>query len=204
MAGLGFKDFANGNVLTGDELDGYLMQQSVMRFANAAARDNALTAVKADGMLAYTTADTVLAQYDGNGWVPLESQWQTWTPSWTGGTTSPSFGSAPRTGHWRYAGGMVVGYFKVTMNASTTYGNGAWLLSLPVNAHADWAFTAPVGQVSCFDASASALMQRDAWTVGSPSSFGIGDQSGTRIAAALPFTWTTNDILTVSVRYRPA
>lgn len=51
MAGLGFKDFANGNVLTGDELDGYLMQQSVMRFASITERDNALAAVVADGMV---------------------------------------------------------------------------------------------------------------------------------------------------------
>lgn len=68
MAGLGFKDFANGNVLTGDEIDGYLMQQSVMRFTNEAARDTALAAVIADGMCAYTAAEDVLWIRRGGSW----------------------------------------------------------------------------------------------------------------------------------------
>ncbi len=68
MAGLGFKDFANGNVLTGDELDGYLMHQSVMRFPTANARDSALAAVIADGMVAYTDDNRALWLRAGGVW----------------------------------------------------------------------------------------------------------------------------------------
>ena len=45
MAGLGFKDFQVGEVLTSSDVDGYLMQQTVMRFADAAARGSALGTV---------------------------------------------------------------------------------------------------------------------------------------------------------------
>jgi hypothetical protein len=72
MAGAGFKDFANGNILTGDELDTYLMQQSVMTFATAGDRDTALAAVVANGMVAYTVADDMMWQRRGGLW--LESR----------------------------------------------------------------------------------------------------------------------------------
>jgi hypothetical protein len=38
MAGAGFKDFTAGDILTAAQVDEYLMQQTVMRFANTAAR----------------------------------------------------------------------------------------------------------------------------------------------------------------------
>jgi hypothetical protein len=42
VAGQGFKDFAVGEVLTSSDVDGFLMQQSVMRFADDGARGSAL------------------------------------------------------------------------------------------------------------------------------------------------------------------
>lgn len=50
MAGTGFKDFSNGDELLAGEVDGYLMQQSIMNFANATERDTALSGVVAEGM----------------------------------------------------------------------------------------------------------------------------------------------------------
>ncbi len=41
-AGLGFKDFTTGEVLTAADVDGYLMQ-NIWVFASAAARDAAVT-----------------------------------------------------------------------------------------------------------------------------------------------------------------
>jgi hypothetical protein len=58
VAGQGFKDFVVGEVLTSSDVDGFLMQQSVMRFADDGARGSALgtavgTGVLAEGMVAY-------------------------------------------------------------------------------------------------------------------------------------------------------
>ena len=49
----GYKDFVAGTVLAAADLEDYCELQSVMRFASAAARDTALSAVKTEGMLAY-------------------------------------------------------------------------------------------------------------------------------------------------------
>ena len=74
MAGLGFKDFQVGEVLTSTAVDGYLMQQSVMRFADSAARGSALgtavgTAVPlAEGMVSYLDDSDRIEVYDGSNW----------------------------------------------------------------------------------------------------------------------------------------
>jgi len=74
MAGAGFKDFGVGEVLTASDVDTYLMQQSVMRFADAAARGTALgtatgagTAL-AEGMVSYLDDLNVVEVYTGSGW----------------------------------------------------------------------------------------------------------------------------------------
>jgi len=69
MAGQGFKDFTVGEVLTAADVDNYLMQQSVMRFADSSARGSALgTAVLAEGMTSYLDDVNRIEFYDGSAW----------------------------------------------------------------------------------------------------------------------------------------
>lgn len=71
MAGAGYKDFTAGAVLTADQVDTYLMQQTVMVFASAAARTTALTGVVSAGMVSYITATQQTQYYNGTAWVDL-------------------------------------------------------------------------------------------------------------------------------------
>lgn len=71
MAGLGFKDFTVGQVLTSAEVDGYLMQQTVMKFADSSARTTALSGVLAEGMISYLADTNAVEKYDGSAWVAL-------------------------------------------------------------------------------------------------------------------------------------
>jgi hypothetical protein len=71
MAGLGYKDFTVGQVLTSAEVDGYLMQQTVMKFADASARTTALTGVLAEGMLSYLADTNAVEKYDGSAWTAI-------------------------------------------------------------------------------------------------------------------------------------
>jgi hypothetical protein len=71
MAGAGFKDFTAGAVLTADQVDTYLMQQTVMVFASAAARTSALSGVVSAGMVSYITATQQTQYYNGTAWVDL-------------------------------------------------------------------------------------------------------------------------------------
>jgi trimeric autotransporter adhesin len=66
-AGLGFKTFTTGEVLTAGDVNGYLMQ-GINVFATTAARDAAITA-PAEGQFAFTKDTNGLWYYDGAAWV---------------------------------------------------------------------------------------------------------------------------------------
>ena len=66
-AGLGFKDFVTGEVLTAADVDGYLMQ-GVWVFANAAARSAAVTSPQ-EGNYSFLKDTNSTEYYDGAAWV---------------------------------------------------------------------------------------------------------------------------------------
>lgn len=68
MAGAGFKTFTVGEVLTSGDVNTYLMQQSVMVFADSGARGSALGTAVSEGMLSYLSADNAVEVYDGSEW----------------------------------------------------------------------------------------------------------------------------------------
>lgn len=70
MAGLGRKVFEANEVLTAADLNGYLMDQSVMVFDDAAARDTALP-TPSEGMLAYLKDTDEVLKYDGSAFVSV-------------------------------------------------------------------------------------------------------------------------------------
>ena len=76
--GSGFKTFTAGAVLTASDMNNYLMEQSVMRFATTAARDVAITAPE-DGMTVYIgsgDANEGLYTYNGTAWrLPWNMPW---------------------------------------------------------------------------------------------------------------------------------
>jgi hypothetical protein len=69
-AGLGFKTFATGDILTAADTNGYLMSQTVMVFASAAARTTAITSPQ-QGMLSFLKDSNVTQYYSGSAWVSV-------------------------------------------------------------------------------------------------------------------------------------
>jgi len=73
MAGAGALLFTSGQVLTAAQVNTYLMDQSIMRFATTTARDAAFGGAGeptlAEGMFAYIDADNTLYYYSGSSWV---------------------------------------------------------------------------------------------------------------------------------------
>jgi hypothetical protein len=63
-----FKDFAAGDILTAADVDDFLMRQSIMTFADAAARDTALTDVLAEGMFCFLEDTNEFQFYTGAAW----------------------------------------------------------------------------------------------------------------------------------------
>ena len=66
-AGLGFKTFTTGEVLTAADVNGYLMQ-GILVFATEAARNSAITAPQ-EGQFAFTKDTNSLWYYTGSAWV---------------------------------------------------------------------------------------------------------------------------------------
>jgi hypothetical protein len=71
MAGLGRKVFTAGEVLTAANVNGYLMDQTVMVFADSTARSSAIGTPSA-GMVSYL-ADTSTLQVYGTAWADVSS-----------------------------------------------------------------------------------------------------------------------------------
>jgi len=72
MAASGYKLFVTGDVLTAAQVNDYLMLQTVMVFANSAARTTALSGVLAEGLVSYLKDTDVVEVYTGAAWVSLD------------------------------------------------------------------------------------------------------------------------------------
>jgi hypothetical protein len=71
---MAFKDFTDGEVLYAADVDTYLMRQTVMVFADSAARGSALgTAIVVEGMVTYLQDTDTLQFYDGTSWNDVSS-----------------------------------------------------------------------------------------------------------------------------------
>ena len=75
MAGAGNKLFTSGSILTANEVNTYLMDQAVMRFADEAARTAAFGGagepVLASGMVSYLIDIASVQVYNGSAWVAI-------------------------------------------------------------------------------------------------------------------------------------
>ena len=92
-AGLGFKTFTTGEVLTAANVNGYLMQ-GVLVFASAAARDAAITSPQ-EGQFAYLKDTNVTTYYTGAAWANLDTTGMTNPMTTTGDIVYASSGSTP-------------------------------------------------------------------------------------------------------------
>jgi hypothetical protein len=87
-APLGFKTFTTGDVLTAADTNGYLMQ-GVWTFANAAARDAAVTSPQ-EGNMCYLKDTDAVQSYSGSAWTAVGGA--------GGGMTAISTGTLSSTG----------------------------------------------------------------------------------------------------------
>ena len=69
-AGLGYKEFTTGDVLTAADANGYLASQVVMVFASAAARTSAIASPQ-EGMVSYLKDTNATEYYSGSAWVTI-------------------------------------------------------------------------------------------------------------------------------------
>lgn len=103
----GFKDFAPGDILTAADVDDYLMQQSVMVFADLSTRTTALTSVLREGMMSYLKDTNAVEVYDGSAWTGV------------GGVAGPANFTDTATGTYT-SGGTDYKYLTFTASGTLT------------------------------------------------------------------------------------
>jgi hypothetical protein len=140
MAGAGYRLFNTGDVLTAAQVNTYLQEQAVMRFANSTARTTALSGVLSEGMVSYLDDTNSIEVYNGSAWVavggssPLTTKGDLYTYSTTNarlavGTNGQvlTADSTTATGlKWDAAPAASGPAFRATKSGNTGITNGTW------------------------------------------------------------------------------
>lgn len=105
-----------------------------------------------------------------------------YTPAWTSAGTQPSLGNGSLTGNYAYLGSRLI-YARIflSMGSTTTFGTGAYFLTLPTLTFGLGAGALIMTQCSLFDSSAS--------TLPGPFTARIEDSTTPRISLVYPATW---------------
>lgn len=210
-AGLGFKDFQAGSVLTAADTNGYLASQANMVFATAAARDAAITSPQ-EGMVAVLKDSDGVFMYNGTAWIQ-DSGIATYT-AFTPTLSNWTAGNGTFLAYYKILGKMVHYYgrftfgstsavgaadtFTVTLPETSRFGTATLQLgqarfrdeSLAVNIIGQTGFLTTT-TMAVFWAEVPALqtyVQRQLWNTG----------------ATPPFTFATDDAVTWDVVYERA
>jgi hypothetical protein len=132
--------------------------------------------------------------------------WISYTPAWTAVTTNPTIGNGILTGGYRRIGNQIDFWIRMAAGSTTTFGSGAYYLSLPVATTVD---------DGAYNFGFEALLL-DAGTAWYPLFYGIGASDGQvskflilsgttgNINPTSPFTWASGDNIFVQGSYRVA
>jgi hypothetical protein len=188
-----FKEFVAGTPALASDINTYLMEQSVMTFTNAAARDAALPTPN-EGMVVYLTASDHFQVYNGSAWVTFDIAWNAWTPTLTNLTQGTG---ATLSAFYARIGKTVVAQVYATMGTSPTVG-GQFSISLPVDI-ANSNRSISIGTCVMRDAGGavsylgSVLATSSAPSVARMQTIGTAGATATLSSqtATNPFTWAT-------------
>jgi hypothetical protein len=97
MPGLGRKTFTPLEVLTAANVNGFLMDQSVMVFASATARSSVIGTALSTGMVSFRADGTAWEGYNGSAWVSLVNTATFLTASGTATLTNKSIDASQIT-----------------------------------------------------------------------------------------------------------
>lgn len=201
--GSGFRTFAAGEVLTASNTQNYLMDQAVMSFADATARDAAVTAPE-EGMHAVLRDVDTVTLYTGSAWVAIAyyGAWTSYNPAWTGSGSNPAIGNGTIAGAYMRQGSLCWVKIKISAGSTTTYGSGFYSVSLPITPAA--ADSAVPG--IAYDTSASRRYRVNAHIVAASASgdnMRIACDDGVSAGAGptAPFTWANGDYLILHGAY---
>lgn len=186
----GFKDFG-AEVAASADVDNYLMRQAVMKFASEAARNTALSGNLEQGMYAVTLDTDSLWYYDGSAWVPKDTPWADYTPTWTNVTV----GNGTLVAKYRYTNGDIRQRGYLTFGSTTAF-TGTVQQDIAQSETSDAGSSEAVGRAND---SGTAIYPVQVFVDPSDTQIQFSADNGTScsvITASYPHTWATGDTLT--------
>lgn len=203
----GFKDFADGNVLTGAEIDGYLQRQTIMRFPTTASLTATLgisSGVREHGMMAWADDVSVLYVFSSllTAWIPWESTMKTFLTQGSSGGTNWTNGNATQFGQWRYSGGMVKWTAMYAVGSTSNLQTGVYAWTVPVRLHASLTDGYPIGQLVMKDSPATYYC-RTLFGLGNDAFCAAYSEANVRSGTTTPIAVSTGDQFSINAHYHP-
>lgn len=141
---------------------------------------------------------------DGNDWgeitdalSALTGAWTAYVPVWSSTGTAPALGNGVIDGKYFQADRLVVATGSLTMGTTTTFGTGAYRITLPVSATTT---TLNAGSALALDSSAAAAQTPAVARIADAPRLRFYGPNG-EIGATAPFTWATSDQLVWTIMY---
>jgi hypothetical protein len=184
-AGLGFKDFLAGSVLTAADTNGYMASQTNMVFATAAARDAAITAPQ-EGMIAVLKDSDGVFMYNGTAWIQDSG-------------IAPYTAFTPTLGGWTLGNGTFVTEYKVLGKMVHYYGRFTFGSTSAVGASGNFTITLPETSAFGVESIQTGVGQfRDLSTA-----INVIGQTGMQSTSVMAVQWANVDVVTSSVNRLP-
>lgn len=128
--------------------------------------------------------------------------WTAYTPTWGGTTTNPTLGNGSLSGRYVQAGKLTYYSIQLTIGSTTTVGSGTYTFTLPFAARSS-SPRMPIGDLACFDTSASTTRLGDCDTF-STTTVAAFTNDDVRVTHAAPFVWATGDTIALQGMYEAA
>lgn len=202
----GFLDFTDGNILTAAQVDDYLMRQANMRFASAAARDSALSAVLTEGLVAVLEDVDHVTVYTGSAWIVAYQYgaWTAYTPTMfqEDGTGQTITGLA----HYVRQGRTITGNNILTITAAGSATNGeSIIVSMPAVPEDTTSLNQFCGIGSITDSSVPNVYPVAAMNIGGAFRFRRLDATSSSYVGVDPgFALAVGDIVSFNFQYEAA
>ena len=198
------KTFVAGTLATASDVNTYLMNQSVMVFATAAARNTAIP-TPTEGMLTYQSSNDHLTVYTGADWIPFDTTWNTYTPTLNNVTLGSGY---TLSAAYAVIGKTVIVQFYFALGATSAI-TGDVNFSLPIN-QASSNRSASVGTCVITDSSPSTRYSGAVLLSGTPGNafFRVINSAGTyatqvALSSSVPIAvWAVNDSISTTIIYQ--
>jgi hypothetical protein len=207
MSGLGRKTFAAGEVLRAADVNGYLMNQTVMNFAGTAARGSAIGTAVSEGMVSYLADSDFIEIYSGSEWLPAISatEWTSYTPTISSQNGLLNIGNGVVAFRYKRIGKTVFVIGRYTLGSTSVMGN-TFDVTLPTDINSSILLPQNLGTATYWDSPGAIYTGWPLYLSGGVVRLVVSTVSGTRItnnelSTAVPFTWVSGDYVNLELTY---